>query len=67
MQGLMFRSPNPTVCRWSLTAAFLRIRKRKTAAHCLFLKAQYPTKRNQLPAAKQRNRTPMPRMKIRLV
>ena len=22
MQGLMFRSPNPTVCRWSLTAAF---------------------------------------------
>ena len=35
MQGPMFRSPNPTVCRWSLTAALLRVRKRKTAAHCL--------------------------------
>ena len=42
----MFRRPNPTVCRWSLTAAFLKIRKLKQAVHCLFLKAQYPTKRN---------------------
>ena len=35
MQGLMFRSPNPTVCRWSLTAALLWVRKLKPAAHCL--------------------------------
>ena len=43
MDRILSRSPNPTVCRWSLTAALLRVRKLKPAAHCLFLKAQYPT------------------------
>ena len=65
MDRILSRSPNPTVCRWSLTAALLWVRKLKPAARCLFLKAQYSTKQNRLPAAKQRNRTPM--AKIRLV
>ncbi len=52
---LLSRSPNPIACRWSLTAAFLRIRKLKPAVHCLFLKARCPTKRTLLGTARQRN------------
>mgnify|MGYP000057856376 CR=1 FL=1 len=33
--SILSRSPNPTVCRWSLTAALLRGRRLKPAAHCL--------------------------------
>ena len=46
MDRILSRSPNPTVCRWSLAAAFRMVRKLKQAVHCLFLTVWYPTKRN---------------------
>ena len=53
--------------RWSLAAAFRMVRKLKQVAHCLFLKAQYSTKRNLRQTAKQRNRTPVPETRMRLM